>query len=88
MMRNAVAVAASRVGPPGTVKTNLAMTLGREANRQNDSFQLVTAATLVATLAKAHNDGSSRRPALCRSRPMPPTCSSSSLPTAMKRALS
>jgi len=46
------------LGPPGTGKTHLAVALGREAIRQNYSVQFVTAATLVAMLAKAHEDGS------------------------------
>ncbi len=46
------------LGPPGTGKTHLAAALGREAIRQNDSVQFVTAATLEAMLAKAHGDGS------------------------------
>jgi DNA replication protein DnaC len=45
------------LGPPGTGKTHLAVSLGREAIRQNYSVQFVTAATLVAMLAKAHGDG-------------------------------
>jgi len=45
------------LGPPGTGKTHLAVALGREAIRQNCSVQFITAATLVATLAKAHADG-------------------------------
>ena len=45
------------LGPPGTGKTHLAVSLGREAIRQNHSVQFVTAATLVAMLAKAHGDG-------------------------------
>jgi len=45
------------LGPPGTGKTHLAVSLGREAIRHNYSVQFVTAATLVATLAKAHGDG-------------------------------
>jgi len=45
------------VGSPGTGKTHLAVSLGREAIRQNYSVQFVTAATLVAMLAKAHGDG-------------------------------
>ena len=45
------------LGPPGTGKTHLAVALGREAIRQNYSVQFVTAATLVAMLAKAHGDG-------------------------------
>ena len=49
------------LGPPGTGKTHLAVALGREAIRQNYSVQFVTAATLVAMLAKAHDDGSARQ---------------------------
>jgi hypothetical protein len=45
------------LGPPGTGKTHLAVSLGREAIRQNYNVQFITAATLVATLAKAHADG-------------------------------
>ncbi|MBA1159181.1 IS21-like element helper ATPase IstB [Microvirga mediterraneensis] len=45
------------LGPPGTGKTHLAVALGREAIRQTYSVQFVTAATLVAMLAKAHDDG-------------------------------
>ncbi len=45
------------LGPPGTGKTHLAVSLGREAIRHNHSVQFVTAATLVAALAKAHGDG-------------------------------
>lgn len=45
------------LGPPGTGKTHLAVSLGREAIRQNYNAQFVTAATLVAMLAKAHSDG-------------------------------
>jgi len=45
------------LGPPGTGKTHLAVGLGREAIRQNYSVQFVTAATLIAMLAKAHSDG-------------------------------
>jgi DNA replication protein DnaC len=44
------------LGPPGTGKTHLAVSLGREAIRQNHSVQFVSAATLVAGLAKAHSD--------------------------------
>src|SRR3546814_13179316 len=43
--------------PPGTGKTQLAVSLGREAIRNNYSVQFVAAAALVATLAKAHGDG-------------------------------
>jgi DNA replication protein DnaC len=45
------------LGPPGTGKTHLAVSLGREAIRNNYSVQFVAASTLVATLAKAHGDG-------------------------------
>ena len=45
------------LGPPGTGKTHLAVSLGREAIRHNYNVQFVAAATLVATLAKAHVDG-------------------------------
>jgi len=45
------------LGPPGTGKTHLAVSLGRQAIRHNYSVQFVTAATLVAALAKAHGDG-------------------------------
>jgi DNA replication protein DnaC len=45
------------LGPPGTGKTHLAVSLGREAIRQNYNIQFITAATLVATLAKSHNEG-------------------------------
>ncbi len=45
------------LGPPGTGKTYLAVSSGREAIRQNYNVQFVTAATLVAMLAKAHADG-------------------------------
>jgi DNA replication protein DnaC len=45
------------LGPPGTGKTHLAVSLGREAIRHNYSVQFVTAATLVSALAKAHGDG-------------------------------
>jgi len=45
------------LGPPGTGKTHLAVALGREAIRQTYSVQFVTAATLVAMLAKAHDNG-------------------------------
>jgi len=41
------------LGPPGTGKTHLAVALGREATRQNYNVQFVTAAPLVAMLAKA-----------------------------------
>nr|WP_272950202.1 ATP-binding protein [Sinorhizobium meliloti] len=46
------------LGPPGTGKTHLAVSLGREAIRQDYNVQFVTAATLVTVLAKPHSDGS------------------------------
>ena len=57
------------LGPPGTGKTHLAVALGREAIRQNYSVQFVTAATLVAMLAKAHADGALDRQLTVLSRP-------------------
>ncbi|MER9990423.1 IS21-like element helper ATPase IstB [Mesorhizobium sp. M0071] len=57
------------LGPPGTGKTHLAVALGREAIRQNHSVQFVTAATLVAMLAKAHDDGSLEKQLTTLSRP-------------------
>src|SRR3546814_5884197 len=45
------------LGPPGTGKTHLAVSLGREAIRNNYSVQFVAAAALVATLAQAQGDG-------------------------------
>ncbi|VTZ65929.1 IstB domain-containing protein ATP-binding protein [Sinorhizobium medicae] len=57
------------LGPPGTGKTHLAVGLGREAIRQNYNVQFVTAATLVAMLAKAHNDGSLDKQLTILSRP-------------------
>lgn len=57
------------LGPPGTGKTHLAVALGREAIRQNHSVQFVTAATLVAMLAKAHGDGSLEKQLTTLSRP-------------------
>lgn len=57
------------LGPAGTGKTHLAVALGREAIRQNHSVQFVTAATLVATLAKAHDDGSLEKQLTTLSRP-------------------
>ena len=56
-------------GPPGTGKTHLAVSLGREAIRQNYNVQFVTAATLVAMLAKAHNDGTLDKQLTILSRP-------------------
>ena len=57
------------LGPPGTGKTHLAVSLGREAIRQNYNVQFVTAATLVAMLAKAHADGSLDKQLTTLSRP-------------------
>lgn len=57
------------LGPPGTGKTHLAVALGREAIRQNYSVQFVTAATLVALLAKAHMDGNLDKQLTLLSRP-------------------
>ena len=57
------------LGPPGTGKTHLAVALGREAIRQNYSVQFVTAATLVAMLAKAHADGALDKQLTILSRP-------------------
>lgn len=57
------------MGPPGTGKTHLAVALGREAIRQNYSVQFVTAATLVALLAKAHMDGTLEKQLTLLSRP-------------------
>ncbi|TIO30519.1 MAG: AAA family ATPase [Mesorhizobium sp.] len=57
------------LGPRGTGKTHLAVALGREAIRQNHSVQFVTAATLVAMLAKAHDDGSLEKQLTTLSRP-------------------
>lgn len=60
------------LGPPGTGKTHLAVALGREAIRQNYSVQFVTAATLVAMLAKAHDDGTLDKQLTQLSPPKPP----------------
>jgi DNA replication protein DnaC len=57
------------LGPPGTGKTHLAVALGREAIRQNCSVQFITAATLVATLAKAHTDGALEKQLTIFARP-------------------
>jgi DNA replication protein DnaC len=57
------------LGPPGTGKTHLAVSLGREAIRNNHTVQFVTAATLVATLAKAHADGQLDKQLTIYSRP-------------------
>ena len=50
------------LGPPGTVKTHLAVSLGRETIRRNCNVQFATAATLVS-MARITPDGmaSSRR---------------------------
>lgn len=45
------------LGPPGVGKTHLAVALGREAIKRGYSVLFVPAATLVASLAKAHLDG-------------------------------
>ena len=45
------------LGPPGVGKSHLAIGLGREAIRQNNSVLFVAAPALVAALAKAHGDG-------------------------------
>jgi DNA replication protein DnaC len=45
------------LGPPGVGKTHLAVALGREAIKHGYSGLFVPAATLVATLAKAHLEG-------------------------------
>jgi DNA replication protein DnaC len=42
------------LGPPGVGKTHLAIALGREAILAGYTVQFVTAATLVASMAKAH----------------------------------
>ena len=47
----------------------MAVALGREAIRQNYSVQFVTAATLVALLAKAHMDGNLDKQLTLLSRP-------------------
>jgi DNA replication protein DnaC len=57
------------LGPPSTGKTHLAVALGREAIRQNYSVQFITAATLVAMLAKAHSEGSLDKQLIILSRP-------------------
>ena len=59
------------LGPPGTGKTHLAVGLGREAIRQNHGVQFITAATLVATLAKAYGDGQLEKQLATLSRPRP-----------------
>lgn len=45
------------------------MSLGREAIRENYNVQFVTAAILVAMLAKAHSDGSLDKQLTILSRP-------------------
>ena len=57
------------MGPPGRGKTHLAVALGREAIRQNYSVQFITAATLVATLAKVHADGALEKQLTTLGRP-------------------
>lgn len=57
--------------PPGMGKTRLAVTLGREANGQSCNVQFITAATLVATLAKARSDGLLDKQLTLLSRPKP-----------------
>ena len=42
--------------PPGVGKTHLAIALGREAIPGGYAVQCVTAATLVASMAKAHSE--------------------------------
>lgn len=44
------------LGPPGVGKTHLAIALGREAILAGYAVQFATAATLVASLAKAHTE--------------------------------
>ncbi len=87
-------------GPPGTGMTHLAVSLGREAIRQNYNVQFVSAATLAAMLAKAHRDGVLDKQLTILSRqkllmidelgylpfePMPRTCSSNWCPDATRR---
>ena len=43
--------------PPGAGETHAFASLGREAIRQTYSVEFVTAASVVAVLAKAHGDG-------------------------------
>ena len=45
------------LGPPGVGKTHLAVALGREAVRQGYSVLFVSAASLMAQLSKAHQEG-------------------------------
>jgi len=45
------------LGPPGVGKTHLAVALGREAIRHCHSVLFISAAALVASLAKAQDDG-------------------------------
>jgi hypothetical protein len=59
-----------RSGQPEVVSRScLAVALGREAIRQNYSVQFVTAATLVATLAKVHADGALEKQLTILGRP-------------------
>ena len=44
------------LGPPGVGKTHLSIALGRDAILAGYTVQFVTAATLVASMAKAHSD--------------------------------
>ena len=44
------------LGPPGVGKTHLAIALGREAILAGYTVQFVTAATLVASMVKAHSE--------------------------------
>ena len=59
------------LGSPGTGKAHLAVSVGREAVRQNYSVQSVTAATLVAMLAMARGDS-----ALDKQLSLPSACPS------------
>ena len=44
------------LGPPGVGKTHLSIALGRDAILAGYTVQFVTAATLVASMAKAHSE--------------------------------
>jgi len=57
------------LGPPGTGKTHLAVSLGREAIRQNYTVQFITAVALVAALVKAHSDGTLEKQLATLARP-------------------